>query len=159
MFLKKLVAVTVAGESNTVIPPGGFEPRETGLLPRLDSPKEGLECLVQPLENVLSAMIVRKCQTSCVADFLQLIRLRVIVQRYPMASVCVPTFLKRGIIQSARLRQLHPQGLFLSLRGIQPIFEGLSHNRPCFAFTSPGDFGFVGAGLSSVRFFAGLPAA
>ena len=45
-------------------------------------------------------------------------------------SVGVPTFLHRRIVQTACFGQLHPQQLRLGCRGIQPIFERLSHHRP-----------------------------
>jgi len=98
-------AIAVTGKRNAVEATTRFESRIARFFVTLHSAEERLEGLVHAAENILAARKVRQTQITRSADFLQLIRLRVVVDGdalFPRSAA----FLQSTIVQAAGFAQL-----------------------------------------------------
>lgn len=75
-------------------------------------------------------MAVGKTEVACFANFGQLCRLVVVVDRFVVRSIRLDALLKRSVVEAARFGQLYHQGFGLWPCRVQAIFERLSHYLP-----------------------------
>ena len=98
-------AIAVTGKRNAVEATRRFESRIARFFVTLHAAEERLEGFVHAAENILAARKVRQTQITRSADFLQLIRLRVVVDGdalFPRSAA----FLQSTIVQAAGFAQL-----------------------------------------------------
>jgi hypothetical protein len=108
-------AITVTGERDAVEATARLESRESGLLMPLHAKKERFVRLVHAAKNILAAREIRKSQIASSTNFLQLIRLRVVVDRDTLLPR-IPTFLQRTVVQAAGFAQLSVESVRLEAR-------------------------------------------
>src|SRR5438874_12512102 len=78
----------------------------------------------------LSTVAVGKTEVACFANFGQLCRWVVVVDRFVVRSIRLDALLKRSVVEAARFGPLCQQGFGLLPCRVQAIFERLSHYLP-----------------------------
>ena len=122
---QQLVSVSVRGKRDAVVAPAGFEARKSRFLSLFQATKERFERLIQTLQNVLSTVTVGQTEVTRLTNLSELSGLVVVADALAMPSIGLDAFLKCGVVETGRFRQLSRQGFRLRLVRIQPVFEGL----------------------------------
>jgi len=108
-------AVAVTGKRDAIEATAGLESRIARFFAALHATKERRKGFVHAAQNVLAATKVRQTQVTRSANFLQLIGLRVVVDRHALLP-SVATFLQSRVIESAGFSQLSVESVRLEAR-------------------------------------------
>ena len=108
-------AVAVTRKSDAIETASRFESRIARFITALHSVKESLASFVHAPKNILAAAKVCQTQATRCADFFQLNRLRVVVDRNSLFPR-IATFLQRCIVQAAGFSQLSVESIRLGAR-------------------------------------------
>ncbi len=108
-------AIAVTRKSDAIETASRFESRIARFITALHSAKESLESPVHAPKNILAAAKVCQTQVTRCADFFQLIRLRVVVDRNSLFPR-IATFLQRCMVQAAGFSQLSVESIRLGAR-------------------------------------------
>jgi len=123
----QVTTIAPSGEGVAIEAITAFESGETGLLSSLNPAKESGEGLVDSSENILTGGEVGKPKVARIPNLFKLVSLVIVVKRYALHPVSIPTLLKGGIIKRTSFGKLMLQARNLCPRGIQTILEGLTH--------------------------------
>lgn len=156
-FAVELDAIAVGGEGNRIKSVAPFEPRESSLQSRFDSPEEAVIGFLQSPENVLTGGVVQKSDLrKGVPQFFELSGLVVVVERNLPTPPRVTPLLKGEVVKRSTSIKQAVQLLKLTTVRVEPMFERSSHLFSLLLLNVPFD-GFFTNGSNCSRIVGTRP--